>query len=372
MPPVEYHYGQFPPKNLDWDRLVPLLNPASTAIARYDGMLAAIPNANVLLSPLSTREAMLSARIEGTITTMSEVFEFMADGVAEGGPNGPRAGDIQEVINYRRAIWDAADNLKKLPMCLRIVREAHAMLMSSVRGKDKAPGDFRKTQNLIGLPGSDATTARFLPIRPDQLEEGLARWEAYLHSPQKDPLVHLAIIHAEFESLHPFHDGNGRVGRMLVPLLLVQRGMLSGPTFYVSAYLEAQRQEYYDRLLAVSREGDWTGWCEFFLRAMQAQGEENTRRAKAILAMYDKAKSWIPKRTRSQYAIDALDFVFNTPVFKASDFCRGKMPPETARGLLKQLQEGGMLKVIKPSAGRRAAVVGFTDLLAVADGVRES
>jgi Fic family protein len=370
MPPVEYHYGQFPPKSLDLPRLLPFVGQAHAAIARYDGMLAAIPNANVLLSPLSTHEAMLSARIEGTITTMSEVFEFMADGVAEGGPSGPKAGDLQEVINYRRAVWEAAENLKKLPMCLRLVREAHATLLASVRGKDKSPGTFRRTQNMIGTPGADATTARFLPIRPDHLESGMAKWEAYLHSDQADPLIHLAVIHAEFESLHPFHDGNGRVGRMLVPLLLFQRGLLSGPTFYVSAYLEANRQEYYDRLLAVSRDGDWTGWCEFFLKAMKSQGEENTRRTKAILSMYDRAKNWIPQKTRSQYAIAALDFVFCNPVFKASDFCRGKMPAETARGLLRSLRDGGMLKIIRPNAGRRPAVVAFDDLLAVADGAQ--
>ena len=274
MPSVRYHRGAFPPSKLDWLRLVPLLGPASAALARYDGILSAIPNPQVLLSPLTTQEAVLSSRIEGTVATMAEVLEYEA----EAGPDESdteKVADIHEVLNYRQAIREAKDMLSELPLSGRLIRSAHKTLLQGVRGKNKAPGEYRKNQNLIGQLGCTEETARFVPIGAGDLPSGMSAWEKYLNGREPDALVQLAIVHAEFEALHPFLDGNGRLGRMLIPLFLFERKLLAAPTFYLSAYLEARREEYYDRLLAVSRDGDWTGWCVFFLGALTAQAESN-------------------------------------------------------------------------------------------------
>ena len=261
--PVSYHLGKFPPQNLDWSRLIPLLGPASTALARYDGLLQAIPNASVLLSPLTTQEAILSSRIEGTFATMGECLNTRLR--TEGKLEPEKAADIQEILNYRRALTQATDLLARLPLCNRLFKTAHETLMSGVRGQDKARGRFRTIQNYIGAPGAPVENARFAPIPPESLEAGMAQWERYINEPAPDKLVQLAIAHAEFESLHPFLDGNGRLGRMIIPLFLFVHRQLHAPMFYLSDYLETNRQEYCDRLLAVFRDGDWTGWCDFFL-----------------------------------------------------------------------------------------------------------
>ncbi len=245
--PVQYHVGKFPPQALDWNRLIPLLGPANAALARYDGLLTAMPNASVLLSPMTTQEAVLSSRIEGTQATMGEVLEYEAAGANDGiDPN--KEADIHEILNYRRAMRQATKTMEKLPMCIRIVTDAHKTLLSGVRGHDKSRGRFRVIPNYIGVYGRPIEEARFVPIPPENLSRGVDRWEKYLHETAPDILVQLAIMHAEFESLHPFLDGNGRMGRMLIPLFLFAKKVLHQPMFYLGQYLESNRQEYYDRL----------------------------------------------------------------------------------------------------------------------------
>ena len=368
MPSVRYHLGAFPPSNLDWQKLIPLLGPAGAALARYDGVLSAIPNPQVLLSPLTTQEAVLSSRIEGTQATMTEVLEYEA----EAGPDESdteKVADIHEVLNFRHAIRQAKDLLAKLPLSGRFVRAAHETLLQGVRGKNKAPGEYRKIQNLIGLPGCTEDTARLVPIGAGDLPDGMSAWAKYLHGGEPDTLVQLAIVHAEFEALHPFLDGNGRLGRMLIPLFLFERKLLAAPTFYLSAYLEARREEYYDRLLAVSRDGDWTGWCVFFLGALTAQAESNARRAKEILALYETRKNWIADKTHSQHAMRALDFIFDRPVFASSDFvAHAGIPKDTAWRILRVLRDEGLLRVVREAAGRTTAVLVFPELLNIAEG----
>ena len=256
---VHYHLGKFPPTTeIDWHRLIPLLGPSSAAVARYDGTLAAIPNASVLLSPLTTQEAVLSSRIEGTQATMGEVLEFEAEGDSHGLSDERRA-DIHEILNYRAATRMAEKMLTEMPLSLRVIREAHKVLLSGVRGQSTAPGEYRRIPNWIGPAGCSIEQARFVPIAADKLPDAMSIWERYAHEDAADRLVQLALLHAEFEALHPFLDGNGRLGRMLVPLFMWQTGLIHRPMFYVSAFLEANRDEYYERLLAVSRDGDWTG-----------------------------------------------------------------------------------------------------------------
>lgn len=365
---VHYHLGLFPPTELDWSQLIPLLGPTAAAVARYDGTLAAIPNAAVLLSPLTTQEAVLSSRIEGTQATMGEVLEFEAEGDA---PNlsEARRNDIREVLNYRAAMRRAEKLLGELPLSQRVICEAHQVLLAGVRGHGKAPGEYRRIPNWIGPAGCTMEQARFVPISADKLPGAMSVWERYLHAEAPDRLVQLALLHAEFEALHPFLDGNGRLGRMLVPLFMWQRGLIQRPMFYVSAFLEAHREEYYERLLAVSRDGDWTGWCRFFLGALQAQAEENQQKAGAILGLYERMKREVADLTRSQYAIHALDWIFGRPIFKSSDFVASSGIPEpTAKRIVPALREAGVLRVLAAASGRRAATLCFPALLNIAEG----
>lgn len=366
--PVSYHLGCFPPTVLDWPQLIPLLGPASAAVARYDGTLAAIPNAAVLLSPLTTQEAVLSSRIEGTQATMGEVLEFEAEGDSPG-LSEERREDIREVLNYRAAMRLAEKLLADFPLSQRVIREAHRVLLEGVRGQGKAPGEYRRIPNWIGPAGCTIEQARFVPISADKLPDAMSAWERYAHEDAADRLVQLALLHAEFEALHPFLDGNGRLGRMLVPLFMWQNGLIQRPMFYVSAYLEANRDEYYDRLLAVSRDGDWTGWCRFFLNALKAQAEENQHKAAAILSLYEAMKRQVAELTRSQYAIHALDWIFGRPIFKSSDFVASAGIPEpTAKRILPELREAGVLRVLMEASGRRAATLCFPALLNIAEG----
>lgn len=365
---VHYHLGQFPPAELDWPQLIPLLGPASAAVARYDGTLAAIPNAAVLLSPLTTQEAVLSSRIEGTQATMGEVLEFEAEGDTPGLSDERRA-DIYEVLNYRAAMRMAEKMLADIPLSQRLIREAHKVLLSGVRGQGKAPGEYRRIPNWIGPAGCTIEQARFVPISADKLPDAMGAWEKFIHEDSADRLVQLALLHAEFEALHPFLDGNGRLGRMLVPLFMWQIGVIRRPMFYVSAFLEANRDEYYERLLAVSRDGDWTGWSKFFLSVLKAQAEENQQKAGAILGLYERMKREVADLTRSQYAIHALDWIFERPIFKSSDFVASAGIPEpTAKRIVPALREAGILHVMLEARGRRAATLCFPALLNIAEG----
>ena len=364
---VYYHEGRFPPEErIDWLSLVPLLGPAVAALARYDGALSAVPNPRVLLSPMTTQEAVLSSRIEGTQATMSEVLEFEA-GQEAASPE--RRDDIREVLNYRAAMREAEAMLKDLPLGQRVVREAHRVLLSGVRGEGKAPGDYRRIQNWIGPPGCAVQDARFVPIGADKLPAAMGAWESYIHRDVPDRLVQLAVLHAEFEALHPFLDGNGRLGRMFVPLFLWQCGLIGQPMFYISGYFEAHRDEYYEGLLAVSKDDGWTQWCQFFLAAVRTQAEENLAKTRGILALYEDMKGKVASVTRSQYAIYVLDWIFEYPIFNSSNFAaHGDVPERTARRLLNALRDHDVLRVARAGNGRRGSLLVFPSLLNVAEG----
>ncbi len=342
----------------------------SAAVARYDGTLAAIPNASVLLGPLTTQEAVLSSRIEGTQATMSEVLQYEAQGENDTiGFAAEHKADIHEILNYRKSVRQAAKMLAKLPLGQRVIRKTHRILMDGVRGVNKNPGEYRKTPNWIGPHGCTIETARFSPIGADKLPDAMSAFEKYIHADEPDLLVQLGIIHAEFEALHPFLDGNGRLGRIIVPLFLWQRKLIRGPMFYISAFFEANREEYYDRLLAVSANGDWTQWSVFFLRAIKEQAELNQAKATDILALYDDMKAKVTTVSRSQYAIRVLDWIFERPIFKSTDFIKhASISPATARRLLSELINAGIIKPIRKGGGRRAGMYAFPDLLNLAEG----
>lgn len=367
--PVVYHTGKFPPDELDLERLVPLIGAARETLGRYDGLLSAIPNSSVMLSPLTTQEAVLSSRIEGTQATMGDVLGYEAGGI-DSELDERKRDDIQEVINYRKAMRQAVDLLNEIPLCQRMLKRLHSTLLDGVRGHDKHRGNYRPVQNWIGPPGCVIEEAKFVPIAPGQtLQDGMDAWEKYIHTPISDPLVQLSIIHAEFESLHPFIDGNGRLGRMIVPVFLFERNLLHTPMFYVSAYLERHRDSYYERLRAVSAVDDWTGWCEFFLTALRDQALENESKVRQIMNLYEASKNRVVELTHSQHAIHALDFVFNQPVFNSTGFREGSGIPEaTCRRILRLFSEDNLVKILRPQSGRRPAIYGFAALLNITEG----
>lgn len=271
-----YIPDKLPLKNLNWERLAPYTSKATMAVARYDGTLAGMVNAAVLLSPITSQEAVLSSRIEGTQASLIEVLKHEAgEQYSES-----KQGDIHEIVNYREALLLGEDYLNDRPVSLQLIRELHALLMQGVRGSDKTPCAFRTEQNWIGTKGTPMEKARFMPPDPVIMQAALDNFSYYVNLEDTDPLVQLAVLHAQFEIIHPFIDGNGRLGRMLIPLFLYQKRVLQRPMFYLSEYLEEADGEYRDRLLAITDDNDWQGWIEFFLSALHQQAERNTEKTK--------------------------------------------------------------------------------------------
>ncbi len=362
---LPYSPDALPLKDIDLGRIVGKIGPANAALARYDGLLQGIVNASVLLSPLTTSEAVLSSKIEGTQATVDEVLEYEA-GMEFGGE---KTADIQEVVNYRKTLTLAKETLAERPITLSLIRQMHAVLMDSVRGANKSPGEFRTDQNWIGPAGCAIEAASFVPPSPLQVNDHLLAFEAYLGADDFDALVQTAIVHAQFELIHPFKDGNGRIGRLLIPLFLFQKGALASPMFYLSEYLEGQRELYYARLRAISHEGDWTGWIAFFLDAIAEQARANTAKVRQIMTLYDDMKPRVAELTRSQYAIQVLDALFDRPIFQSVDFIqRSGVPKESAAPILRKLRDVGILHTLRESSGRRPAVLAFRELLNRAEG----
>jgi Fic family protein len=356
-----------PMQNIDWQSLIPAIGRANRAIAGYEGVLYGVPNPDVLLSPLTTQEAVLSSRIEGTQAELEDVYKFEAGEVA---PDKERRADIQEIVNYRRALRRAEQLLKNKPLCLNTLLELHSILLDSVRGHNKQRGQFRTIQNWIGPEGTPIEQAKFVPPAPLHLPQHLDNWEKYYHTEERDPLVQLAIIHAQFEILHPFIDGNGRIGRMLIPLFLYEKKLLARPNFYLSAYLEAHRDEYVERLRDLGQPGSWTRWAAFFLTAIDVQAQANAAQAKAIQDLYERLKEQILNLTRSQYAVPMLDRLFVHPIFRSSDLTSRKDMPSVPMVMimLKNLKQAGILKVVREGGGRRPQVLALADLINLCEG----
>ncbi|MCJ7600491.1 MAG: Fic family protein [Desulfobulbaceae bacterium] len=367
MTPRPYIPEKLPLQGLDWQRLASHTSKATMAVARFDGTLSGMVNAEVLLSPITRREAILSSRIEGTQASLVEVLKHEA---GEDESNEAKKGDIHEIINYRHALLVGEEYLMERPISLMLIRELHALLMQGVRGRDKTPGSYRTEQNWIGKKGTPIEEARFIPPDPILVQDAMANFEEYLNFDDIDPLVQLAVLHAQFEIIHPFLDGNGRLGRMLIPLFLYQKKVLQRPMFYLSEYLEESDEEYRDRLLAITEENNWQGWVEFFLLALQRQAARNTEKAKSIHDLYQEMKVRFVDVTHSQYAQTALDAFFNKPILNGSDFLnitsignRG-----TANTLLRALVTSGVIKVLREGAGRSPTLYCFPSLINISEG----
>ncbi|BBK44338.1 Fic family protein [Allostella vacuolata] len=364
---VQYHYGRFPPELPDYRILMKPLSSAAAALARYDQMLKGMHNSDILLAPLRSQEAVVSSRMEGTISTLDEVLRYEAekegDGVDE--PESHFRSEAIEVHLYSRAMRFAQEAVRDgAPLSDWLIRSTHKQLLSFGRGASMSPGMYKTEQNYL------ADRARrkvlFIPISPDQLQSGMDLLIGFMKNDEWEVLLRAALMHLEFEALHPFKDGNGRIGRMLIPLMLWTEGAISQPYFYMSGYLEQRRDDYIDLMRNVSQAGDWTGWIVFFLQAIESQANENLSKAESIRQLYEQMKEEFRIRLASQWSVAALDFVFKRPVFRNNVFTSTSgIPAQTAHRFSKLLSECGVLRTIVPAAGRRPAVYSFEPLLAI-------
>jgi len=314
--------GALPPRlAVDWE-LVRLISEADRALAELSGAGQLLPNPHLLIRPYLRREAILSSRIEDTHAEMGELALFEN----EEEKFGLREPDVREVANYVRAIETGLSRIRELPLGSRLVRELHAVLLAEVRGGEatKTPGEFRRSQNWIGPPGCTLREATFVPPPAEELGRLIGEWERYLHAESDEPtLVKAAFIHYHFEAIHPFLDGNGRIGRLLITLFLCDRGCLSQPLLYLSGYFDETRSDYYRLLLAVSREGAWREWLEYFLRGIRIQSERALADTRQVLRLYDEHRRRLKEAKRvPQEAARVLDHVFANPFVSIARYAR--------------------------------------------------
>lgn len=349
---------------------MPILGKANRSLASLDALYHALPNPELLLSPLTTREAVLSSKIEGTQAGLEDVWRFEAGDAPE---EESKNHDVREIINYRMALGQTARSLDNRPFCLNTLLSAHGVLMDSVRGHDKRRGEFRTTQNWIGPEGCEMDQAAFIPPAPQELKGHLHAWEKYWHSTdQPDPLLQLAIVHAQFEILHPFLDGNGRLGRLIIPIFLNEKQILGAPCFYLSAYLESRRDEYVRRLRELGAPGSWDRWCHFFINGIHVQAEEDKAKAVQILGLYRGLKQRFIGATRSEHAVPLLDFMFSRPIFNGTQIVDLPNMPSRAwvTAMLGKLAAAGAIKVIQKGSGRRPARYALAELVDICEGRR--
>lgn len=359
---------EFPPKNIDWGYLISLISEANRKIGYFDGVLKSLVNPEVFLAPLITKEAVLSSRIEGTQATYEDVVK-VEGGVITPDLTESKIEDVKEIINYRKALIHGEEELKRRPLSLSLVKEIHKILLSGVRGTNRLLGEFRRTQNWIGTRGTPIDNARFVPPDPVALPTYLSEWEAFLKRDDfQDRLVQAAILHAQFEILHPFEDGNGRTGRILIPLFLYWKNILSKPAFYMSEYFEENRSEYYDKLLYVTEKDDWNGWITFFLEAVIEQSRRNHVRATKLISLYNESKEKFIEATHSEHAIHALDAFFKKPILDTPAFTEMmKIPRRSAIALLNKLLEQKLITIYKQSKGSRPAVYAFCEVINIVE-----
>lgn len=263
---------------LEWKpELVAALSAADRAVGQLHGAGKWLASGRQIAHLFAHKEAELSSRIEGTKTTLGELLAAEAGAAVTHSP-----ADLREVANYVVALEYGIERLAALPLSLRLVRELHVRLMNGVRGGDAHPGEFRRVQNWIGPPGCGVEDATFVPPPPNELQQLLGEWESFLHNRTLPPLIQIALAHHQFEEIHPFLAGNGRVGRLLITLFLVERDILPAPLLYLSAFFEATRPDYYRRLQAVRDEGDREGWLLYFVRSVAQQAEDAVRRSERI------------------------------------------------------------------------------------------
>jgi len=289
---------------------------ADRALSELAGVGRTMPNPHLLIGPFVRREAVLSSRIEGTQANITDLYAYEAGQLPLPGIEpAPPESDVQEVLNYVRALEYGLERLNALPVSLRLIRELHERLMAGVRGEHATPGEFRRSQNWIGPPGCTLNSATFVPPPVAEMRQALGAFEKFLHADSPLPsLVRLGLIHYQFEAIHPFLDGNGRVGRLLITLLLCAWGLLPQPLLYLSAYFEAHRQEYYDHLLGVSRYGAWEAWLRFFLRGVAEQSRDAVIRAGRLQVLREQYHRRFQTMRAAARLLQVVDLLFIRPI----------------------------------------------------------
>ena len=297
-----------PPVGMD-GAMVGLLSRADQAVGRLDGVARTLPNPDLFVAMYVRREAVLSSQIEGTQSTLEDVLAFELDPRHRGVPQ-----DVEEVVNYVKAMNYGLERLATLPLSLRLICEIHAELMSGVRGADKLPGEFRRSQNWIGPGGVGLSEASFVPPPVPEMTTALHDLEMFLHESDLPVLLRCGLVHAQFETIHPFLDGNGRAGRLLITFQLVHAGVLHRPLLYLSYYIKRHKAEYYDRLTAIREDGNWEGWLRFFLRGVAETAEEATTTAEAIVGLREKHREFLQNEGLGLNGLRLLDLLFRRPL----------------------------------------------------------
>ncbi len=352
-----------PPVQLDPEG-VDLLSRADQALGKLEGITTLLPNPDLFVGMYVRKEALLSSQIEGIESTLDEVIRFEeGDEPAEG----KRLLDTGEVVNYVRALNYGMRRLAELPLSLRLIREIHTELMRGVRGENKAPGEFRVTQNWIGAKGANLSTASFVPPPVPDMNAALDNFEKFLHErrehperPQYPVILECALVHAQFETIHPFLDGNGRLGRLLIALLLHERGVLLKPLLYLSLYLKGNRLEYYDRLTAVRKNGDWEGWTKFFLKGVEQTALEAVETARKVIAFREQAMRTAGALGANESKL--VEFLFAHPLTDIQTVEKHlDVVYNTAAAAIRRLESAGLVK--ETTGRRRSRVYRFSTYL---------
>lgn len=360
---VQYHYEKFPPSKLDFGKIVNPLIKATDALARYDQMLKNMHNSEILLAPLRNQEAVISSRMEGTISTMDELLKFEADSENDTKEAKNVRSEIFETILYQRALINAQKAMNDgYPLSQHLVKTIHQQLLSFGRGAQKSPGQFKIEQNY--LADKIKQNVLFVPISPEKLNDGLEKLFDYINNSDDPILIKTALMHLEFEALHPFQDGNGRIGRMLITLLLWSTKTISEPHFYISGYMEENKNEYIDTMRNVSENNDWEKWCVFFLNAVEKQAISNLKIAESIKNLYEEMKHIFSDTLSSKWSLNALDYIFTNPIFRNNRFTsKSGIPGPTAARITRMLLKKELIRTIEEASGRRPALYAFEPLL---------
>ena len=333
-----------PPKlEITWE-LAERISDADRALGELAGVARTIPNPHLLIDPFTRREAVLSSRIEGTQATLTELFSAEA-GARKEGPSEA----IREISNYVHALEYGLKRLKQLPVSLRLIKELHGRLMKDVRGESFSPGEFRRAQNFIGPPGCKLENATYVPPPIPHMKDALDRFEKYLHESRRTfpPLVRLSLIHYQFEAIHPFWDGNGRVGRLLITLLLCSEGLLPQPLLYLSAYFERNRKEYYRLLLDISQTGNWMDWLRFFVNGVAEESRDAVARSNQLLALRQKYREKLQAQKVPGRTLELMENLFKKPVTTvagARDLL--KLTTRSAQQSVDRLLQAGILQEV--------------------------
>ena len=329
-----------PDPPLQWDAgLLGLLSDATAAVGRLDGMAGSLPNPDLFVASYVRREAVLSSQIEGTQSSLDDV---LAHEVAARTHQLPA--DIAETVNYVRAMDVGLRLLDELPLSGRLIRRVHGELMAGVRGQERSPGDFRRTQNWVGPAGCTLETAAFVPPTPQDLPAAVRDFEVFLNDSAEPPLVLAGLAHAQFETIHPFLDGNGRVGRLLITLLLVERRVLARPLLYLSLFLKENRSEYYERLDAIRTQGDWEGWLRFFLTGVAVTANDAVRVARELSKMTEEHRRIATSQNFGKYGWPLLDLLAQQPIVTIKfASARLRSTPTTVGRLLDQMVSLGIV-----------------------------